>query len=307
MRDSIAWTARELRGKDKTKLADLLEKADKSASLFVRVAYGRENRWEVLVDGESAPRTGLSSDSWWYGLFRDGTSLEAVMFVEGHLGQIYASSEDAAKGLGTQIYAAQKRLGPSVQTHRHQLIGEAKTMSVLWPIVKDIPDRKLVADKDCDLLLAQQKGEAPSSRAEIVVAQRSDERAFSDFVAEMRIEQQGVDPRKVGREAHNARILDAIGAGRALIGKEKDTGRPYFVAEIAPLDATSATLIDVYVPPHYRSRGKLIAQAFWGIAGQPVLGGRDLYYLASDPAFATAAKTTGWKSMSRYRWTITHG
>jgi hypothetical protein len=307
MRETASWTGRELRGKDKAKLAELLEKADKSASLFLRVAFARETRWESLVDGESAPRAGLSTDSWWYGLFRDGTSLEAVMFVEGHVGQLYASSEEAAKGLGNQLYAAQKRLGPSVQTHRHQLIGEGKTMGWVWPIMKDLPDRKVLSDKDCDFLLADQKGDAPSSRAEVIVATRADERAVSDFIAELRIEQVGIDPRKIGREAHTARISDAVGAGRALLGREKDTGRPFFVAEIAPLDAESATLSDVYVPPHYRSRGKLIAQAFWAIGRHPAAGGRSLYFMAADASFATTARSVGWKSLCRYRWTITHG
>lgn len=309
MRDAN-WIGRELRAKDKAKLVELLDAAHRSESLFVKAALARDNRWEARADGDA--RTVPTGDSWWFGVFRDGQTLEAVMFIENHQASVYASSEESAKALANEIYATQKRLGPTIQTYRHQITGEAKMMNLIWPIVKEIPGRRLVIDKDCELLQAnpQSTTAAPSSRAEVVIAQRSDERAVSDFIAELRIEQLGIDPRKLGRDAHLQRVSDAIGQGRALLAKEKDTGRPYFCAELVPLDAVSATLNDVYVPPHYRSRGKLVAQAFWGAARHPLDalgGGHELLHLASDPTFANAAKAAGWKTMTRYRWVVTHG
>jgi len=306
MRDAN-WIGRELRAKDRTKLVDLLEAAHRSESLFVKAAFARDTRWESREDGDA--KTIATGEGWWYGVLRDGTKLEAVMFTENHQAVVYASSEESGRAFAAEFYAMQKRMGPSVQTFRHQFMGESKMMNFIWPVLKEIPGRRLVFDKDCELLRADPETTvaAPSSRAEIVVATRSDERAVSDFIAELRIEQLGIDPRKIGRDAHVQRVSDAIGEGRALLGKEKDTGRPYFCAELVPLDDQTVSLNDVYVPPHYRSRGKLVAQAFWGAARQPLEGDRELVHLASDPTFANAAKAAGFKSMARYRWTVTHG
>lgn len=306
MRDAN-WIGRELRAKDKGKLTDLLEVAHRWESLFVKAAFARDNRWEARVDGEARVAT---HEGWWYGLFRGGTSLEAVMFTENHQATVYVTSEEAAKAFAADVYATQKRLGPSVQTYRHQMMGEAKMMNFIWPVIKDVPGRRLVFDKDCELQRAD-IGEtpAPSSRATLVVAQRADERAVYDFIAELRIEQLGVDPRKIGAAAHAQRVAEAIGEGRALLAKEKDTGRPYFCAELVPLDDQTVALSDVYVPPHYRARGKLVSFAYWAAAREahPLTAGKDMVHLASDPTFANAARGGGWKAATRYRWTVTHG
>lgn len=293
------WIGRELRAKDLKDLPAFIARAPRPASLFVRAALAR----------------GDTDASWWYGVFRGGQSLEAVMAVHNHQGALYAANDEAARGLADELYAQQRRLGPSSgQTHRHQLLGEAKTMGIVWPIMRDLPGRKLVFDKDCDLLQAPSPAStdlpAPSSRVVFDLARPADERVVSDFIAELRIEQLGVDPRKLARDAHMHRVAELLTHGRALIAKEKDSGRPFFVAELAPLTDDTALLSDVYVPPHYRARGKLIAQAFWASARHAcahVPPDAERVYLASDPTFGNAAKTAGWQRISGYRWCVTHG
>ena len=306
MRDAN-WIGRELRGKDKGKLTELLQAAHRWEALYVKAAFARDNRWDARVDGEAAA---AATDGWWYGVFRDGTSLEAVMFAENRQAQVYAVGEEAAKGFAAQLYASQKRIGTTLQTHRHYMTGESKMMNFIWPVLKDLPGRRLVLDKDCELLRAEGgDGAAPSSRASLVVAQRPDERAVSDFLAELQIEQLAMDPRKLGPSAHAHRVATAIGEGRALLAKEKDTGRPFFCAELVPLDEQTVMLSDVYIPAHYRARAKLVAHAFWAAAREPhpLVSGKDLVYLAADSNFATVARTHGWKTVARYRWTVTHG
>lgn len=288
------WIGRELRPADmKAPLTNLVENAPRPASLFVKAALAR----------------GADFSGWWYGVWRDGLTLEAVMAVDNHQGSIYADNEDAARGLANELYAMQKRLGPTGQAHRHQLIGESKTMMVIWPIMKDIPGRKLLSDKDCDLLVgAPDDGStAPSSRVTFDLATRADERIVYDFAADLRIDQMGVDPRKIGRETYGQRITDLIVNGRELIAKEKDSGRPFFVAELQDLSADTMMLTETWVPPHYRARGKLIAHAFWAAARHPAVAGKELVYLASDPTLGGAAKAAGWKRMAGYRWSVTHG
>lgn len=291
MKDST-WIGRELRPNDRSALARVVEGAPRPAALFVKAAHAR---------GEDFP-------GWWFGAWRDGQTLEAVMAVENHQGVIYAQNDEAARGLGQELYASQKRMGPTIQSHRHQLLAESKTMGIIWPIVKDIPGRKLLFDKESELLEGHADDTAaPSSRVTCDTAQRADERVVHDFVAELRIEQLGIDPRKTGRDTHAQRIIDAIAYGRVLIAKEKDSARPFFVAELLPLDASTVQLTDVYVPPHYRSRGKLIAQAFWAAARHPLAAGKELVYLAADSTLSAAAKSAGWKRVAGYRWTATHG
>lgn len=286
------WIGRELRKSDMKALAPLIEAAPHPASLFVRSALAR----------------GEDFKGWWYGVWRDGQRLEAVMAVDNHQGVVWAENEDAARGFGNEFFAMQKRFGPSGQAHRHQLIGETRTMAIVWPLVKDVPGRKLVFDKECDLLRATlDETAAPSSRVNVDLAQRADERIIYDFAAELRIEQMGIDPRKIGRDAHAQRVSDLIAYGRELIAKEKDNGRPYFVAELAPLSDDTVQLTDAWVPPHYRTRGKLLAQAFWAAARHPAVQGKELVYLSSDPIMGGAAKAAGWKRVAGYRWTVTHG
>lgn len=300
------WTGRELRAKDKAKLTELLQTAHRWESIYLRSAFARDNRWEARVDGEARVAT---QDGWWYGLFRDGTNLEAVMYTENHQAQVFATSEEAAKAFAADVYAVQKRLGPSIQTYRHQMMGEAKMMNFIWPVIKELPGRRLVFDKDCELQLSGATEAAPSSRATLTTAQRVDERAVYDFLAELKIEQLGVDPRKLGAAAHAQRVAEAVGEGRAILAKEKDTGRPFFCAELVPLDEQTVALTDVYVPPHYRARGKLVAFAYWAAAQKdhPLTAGKDLVHLANDPTFANAARAGGWKQVARYRWSVTHG
>lgn len=306
MRDAN-WIGRELRAKDKAKLGDLLAAAHRWESQYLRAALARDTRWDARVDGEARVAT---TDGWWYGLFRDGTSLEAVMYTENHQAQVYAASEESAKAFAAELYAMQKRLGPSIQTYRHQMMGEMKMMNFIWPAIKELPGRRLLLDKECELVRAEAGAiPSPSSRAELVLATKNDERAVSDFFAELRVEQLGVDPRKLGAATHAQRVAEAIGEGRALLAREKDTGRPYFCAELAPLDDQTVALSDVYVPAHYRARAKLFAFAFWAAARHLPHSGdaRDLVYLSSDPTFANAARAAGWKGVARYRWTVTHG
>jgi len=286
------WIGRELRKSDTNALTSLVEAAPRPASLFVKAALAR----------------GEDFKGWWYGVWRDGLTLEGVMAVDNHQGSLYADNEEAASGLATEFHGLQKRFGPGGQTHRHQLLGESKTMAIVWPIVKDLPDRKLVFDKGCDLLQAAvDDAPGPSSRVKLDLAQRTDERIIYDFGAELRIEQMGVDPRKVGADAYAQRVIGLIAYGHELIAKEKDTGRPFFVAELAPLSDDTMLLTETWVPPHYRTRSKLVAQAFWAAARHPAVQGKELVYLSSDAAMGTAAKSVGWKRLSGYRWTVTLG
>jgi hypothetical protein len=287
----LTWIGRELRKNDMKALVPLVEAAPHPSGLFVKAALAR----------------GEGFKGWWYGAWRDGQTLEAVIAVENHQGLVYASNDEAARGLAEELYAMQKRFGPSGQPQRHQLLGEAKMMAIVWPIMRDLP-RKLVFDKDCELLQAVvDETPAPSSRVLIDLAQRSDERIVHDFSAELCIEQMGVDPRKTGRDTHSQRVSDLIAYGRELVAKEKDNGRPYFVGELAPLSDRTTMLTDTYVPTHYRARGKLLAQAFWATARHPTVAGKDLVYLGSNPLLTAAAKAAGWKWLAGYRWSVTHG
>ncbi len=287
------WIGREMRPADNNALMDFVARAPRPASLFVKAAAAR----------------GKTYTGWWYGAWRDGTSLEAVMAVDNHQGAIYADNEDAAKGFAEELYGMQKRLGSGGTPHRHQLICETKMMNIIWPIMKELPGRKLLADRDCDLLQSHPEDDtaAPSGRVGFEVATRADERVVFDFAAELRIEQMGIDPRKIGRDAHAQRIADTIAAGRELIAKEKDSGRPFFVAELQEISPETIVLSEAYVPPHYRARGKLIAQAFFAASRHPAVAGKELVYLGSDAALSGAAKAAGWKRISGYRWAITHG
>jgi len=287
------WIGRELRPADMKVLTPFVERAPRPASVFVKASLAR----------------GADFTGWWYGVWRDGQTLEAVMSVDNHQSAIYADNEDAARGLAEELLGMQKRLGPSGQTHRHHLICESRTMMVVWPILKDIPFRKILSDKDCDLLVASPDDDspAPSSRVTVELATRADERMVYDFVADLRIEQQGVDPRKLGREAYGARITNTIANGREIIAKEKDSGRPFFVAELQDLSADTMMLTETWVPPHYRARGKLIAHSFWAASRLPAVAGKELLYLSSDPTLGGAAKAAGWKRMAGYRWSVTHG
>lgn len=287
------WIGRELRRRDDGALGPFLDKAPRPDALFVKAAY---------ASGPDFPGT-------WQGGFRDGTSLEAVMAVDNHRAVIYADNEDAARGFAAEIYAQQKRMGPSIVAHRHQFIATSRTMAWMWPTLKDIPGRKGVLDRECDLYQAQPADDTPASsnRVTVDLAQRADERIVYDFAAELQIEQIGVDPRKLGRDVYAQRVMDLIAYGRELIAKEKDNGRPYFVGELAALDGATMLLTDAWVPPHYRGRAKLVAQAFWAAARHPSVAGRELFYLAPDAAMGAAAKAAGWKRIAGYRWTVTHG
>ena len=182
-------------------------------------------------------------------------------------------------------------------------------MAIVWPIMRELPGRKLIFDKECDLLVAMPADAtpAPSSRVNFDLAQRTDERIVYDFAAELRIEQMGVDPRKIGREAYAQRVVDLIAYGKELIAKEKDSGRPFFVAELSELSDDTLQLTETWVPPHYRARAKLIAQAFWAAARHPAVAGKELVYLSSEATLGGAAKAAGWKRMVGYRWSVTHG
>jgi hypothetical protein len=288
----MAWIGRELGKNDTKSLVPLVERAPRAAALFVQAALARGDAFK----------------GWWYGAWRDGQTLEAVMAIDNHQGSIYADNPDAARGFAEQLFGMQKRFGSGGAAHRHQLIGEARTMSVIWPIVRELPGRKLLLDKECDLLQASRDElPAPSSRVTLELAQRADERILYDFTAELRIEQLGFDPRKIGRDAHVQRVSELVAYGRELIAKEKDNGRPCFVAELAPLSDTTLLLTDAWVPPHYRTRSKLIAQSFWAAARHPAVSGKELVFLAADATLATAAKAVGWKRLAGYRWTVTHG
>ncbi|MFO0750660.1 MAG: hypothetical protein U1F43_34070 [Myxococcota bacterium] len=296
------WFARDLKPTDRAKLTALIEQARRPESIFVRAALER-----FLAGPEPSVRD--PNAPWWWGVFRNATELEAVMVVENHAASIYAANEDAMKTFANELYASQKRISTfGGATHRHQLLGESKGMAYLWNIMKDLPNRKLVTDRECDLLSGATRIEAsPSSRVTLELATRADERAVSDYTAELRLEQFQIDPRKANKDAHAQRCLAAIIEGRQLVAKEKDTGRPFFVAELTPLTKDAVLLDQVYVPPHYRSRGKLIGAAFWSAAALPQTEGKELFYLASDPTMSGAAKAAGWKRQSGYRLVVTIG
>lgn len=285
------WTGRELRAADLPQITSLLEKSKKHESLFVRAALAQ----------------GTAYNGWWYGALKNGTDLGAVMAIENHMGAVYARDEAAANGFGQELYIQQKRMGPANQTNRHQVLGESRVMAKIWSHLKDIPFRKLVSDKECELLSCTARfPECPSSRVEVTSATRADERVIVDFTAEATIERIQADPRKLNRDAHLARCQNTIASGRQLIAKEG--GRPFFVAEIVSLGPGTVLIDHVYIPPHFRARGRLIAAAFWHAAAHPMItAGQEPLTLTNDSAIAQAAKQAGWVRASGYRWVITVG
>ncbi len=289
--DNDRWTGRELRAADMPQITALLEKARKHESLFVRAALAQ----------------GTSFNGWWWGALKNGSDLAAVMAVENHMGAVYARDEEGANGFGLELYTQQKRGGPSNQANRHQLLGESKTMAKIWNHVKDIPFRKLLSDRECELLsCTTRSAECPSSRVEVTSATRADERVIIDFTAESTLERVQADPRKTNRDGHITRCQSTIASGRQLIAKEG--GRPFFVAEIVSLGPGTALIDHVYIPPHFRARGRLIAAAFWHAAAHPMIAaGQEPLTLTTDSAIAQAAKQAGWVRATGYRWVITLG
>jgi hypothetical protein len=278
------WIGRELKPGDREQIGKLLERARLPECLFVKAIFDK----------------GEAFKGWWYGGLRNGTELEAVMAIENHKAQIYAHSEAAARGMGYQLYQQQKRMGPSLQTHRHQLVGEMKTISNIWHYVKDLPERKGISDRTCGLLEAQERPEkCPSSRVELVVATESDLRVVFDMTAEALT-------RKVGREAHWARCQNLIERGLQLIAREE--GRPFFVAELAKQTKDVIMLDRIHAPTQFRSRPRLLAGAFWHAAAlKERLGGRRLFALTTDNALTDGALQAGWTQQATYRWTIALG
>ena len=296
------WFSRDLKLADRARLVALLDDARRPDAVFVRAALER------LSQGEAAARD--PSAMWWWGVFKNASDLEAVMAVENHSACVYSANEDAMKAFANELYGMQRRSGQSAMSaaQRHQWLGESKSMMHFWSVMKDLPNRKVVTDRECDLMTVGERPDAsPSSRITLELATKGDERSVSDYTAELRLEQFQIDPRKANREAHATRVAQTIAEGRQLVGKEKDTGRPFFVAELAPLTKDSLLLDQVYVPPHYRSRGKLMGGAFWAAAALPQLAGKELYYLAPDATLSGAAKSAGWKRVTGYRLIMTHG
>ncbi|MCC6620494.1 MAG: hypothetical protein IT385_04525 [Deltaproteobacteria bacterium] len=294
------WFARDVKAQDRAKLTALIEGAHRAESIYIRGALER-----FLANPDAGARD--PNALWWWGVFRNGTELEAVMAVENHVALVYAANEEAMKTFANELYAMQKRVGQGGGgTHRHQILGESKNIAILWNVMKDLPGRKLVTDRECDLMSGSERAAAsPSSRITFDRATRADERTVVDYLAEIRLEQLQIDPRKVNKDAHTQRCMNAIADGRVWLGREKDTGRPFFAAELTPLTSDALLLDQVYVPPHYRSRGKLMGGAFWAAAG--IAEDKELYYLAQDKTLGEAAKSAGWKRRSGYRWVVSLG
>jgi len=285
------WVGRELRPGDRDAIGKLLERAPLDESLMVQAAFDRNEAFK----------------GWWYGGLRNGTALEAVMAIDNHTAQIYARTDAAARGMGYELFQQQKRMGPGLQTHRHQLIGELKTISNIWHFVKDLPTRKPISDRTCAMHEATERiDKCPSSRVEFGVAVESDMRVIFDMTAESITEQIQVDPRKVGRDAHWARCERLVQKGLQLIGR--DEGRPFFVAELAKQTRDVIMLDKIYVPMQFRSRTRLIAGAMWHAAGLAErLGGRRLFAFTTDLALTEAAVQAGWSNGTTYRWAIALG
>ncbi len=290
--DDDKWTGRELRPGDLEAVGRLLERARLPEAVFVKAAFEK----------------GEAFKGWWYGGLRNGTELEAVMAIENHKAQIYAHSEAAARGLGHELYQAQRRLGTGGgPSHRHQLVGEMKTISNIWHYMKDVPGRKPISDRTCGLLEIRERAEkSPSSRVDFQVAVESDMRVVFDMTAEALTEQIQLDPRKVGRDAHWNRCQGLVQRGLQLIAREE--GRPFFVAELARQTRDVILLDRVFVPAQFRSRGRLIAGAFWHAAGLASrIGGRRLFALTTDQSLTDAAQVAGWDQIATYRWAIALG
>jgi len=292
------WYARELKAQDRAKLEELVTGAHRGESIYLRGALER-------LQAEGASRD--PNAAWWWGVFRNGTELEAAMSVENHLGLVYGANEEAMKAFASELFAMQKRLGTfGGGTHRHQLLGESRALAVVWNVMKDLPGRKLVSDRECELLSGAERAAAsPSTRIVFERATRADERTVVDYLAENRLEQLQLDPRKVNKDAHTQRCMAAVADGRVWLGKEKDSGRPFFAAELTPLTKDAVLLDQLYVPPHFRSRGKLVGGAFWAAAA--LSSDKEVFCLAHDKTLIEAAKSAGWKRKSGYRWIITLG
>ncbi len=291
--DEDRWTGRELKPTELTGVGALLERGRLADTFLVKGA---------LEKGEAFK-------GWWYAGLRNGTELEAVMAVENHKAFIYAHSEAAARGMGYELYQQQKRMGSAMQaTHRHQILGEMKTISNIWHYLKDLPDRKAISDRTCGLLeVGSDRAEkSPSSRVELSVATESDLRLVFDMTAEAITEQIQLDPRKAGRDAHWARCESIIARGLQVIAREE--GRPFFVAELARQTKDIILLDRVHVPTQFRSRSRLLAGAFWHAAGLVSrIGGRRLFALTTDGALTEAAQQAGWRLASTWRWAIALG
>lgn len=254
-------------------------------------------RYETLLLGPLLQATRAQATTvWWYGALAGGTSLQAVMGIEGHAAVIHGRSEAALDAMAKEALHAQRTAMPAPAA-RHQLLGEARSLGRFWNIFKDL-GRQVVLDRARPLFGAVPGMERPSQRATVAIATAADAKLVAELTAEYALEAYGVDPRRTARAAHERRTADVIAAGRQIVAREGP--KPVLVAEIRSLDAATVLLEAVYVPKALRSLPKLVGGALVGATELALARGAEALFFAELETVAEAAAKAGFPERARY-------
>ena len=118
-------------------------------------------------------------------------------------------------------------------------------------------------------------------------------------------EDTGKDPRRTEPRGHQAFCTQAIEGKRIIIGREES--RPVFVAEIVQINDKMARLTNVFIPPAFRTRKRLIGGALYKTKFAPPVRDKELIYFAPSPQMVEAAQLAGYQEHRVYRSITTLG
>jgi len=248
----------------------------------------------------AALEEGDAYKGWWFGAMENG-ELEALVSIVGTKANIHASSGDAAEAVARTLLGNQKH-NKSAAAHRHEVMGDERTMARFWPTFREI-DRKVLVDQPRFLMGGGGDNgplESCSKRMILGYATHHHQRLMEDFLGEVVLEKFGVDPRRSNRAAHNKNVAALIASGRQLLGYEKD--KPVFVAELVDINDTMVELQNVWVPVALRSRKRLIGGAFAQATALPHCQGKEVLVMAANTGMHEAAKRAGMEQRAAFRF-----
>lgn len=238
-------------------------------------------------------------EGWWYGAVDAGTShVRAIMCIQNSRASMYSGS-DIATDVMAKTLLKQQQILHAYQTKRHILFGYKATVDKFWRVFRMI-DRQVVQNAPRDLLRSEGKSldKPPSKRVKTRLATAADQKLVSEFLAEYMVENEGHDPRRMGRSAHDRRVSDLIGEERLVVAREGD--RPVFICELRELEPGSILLDNIYVPLPFRQRKRLIAGALYDAQELGIAAGKEVLFFGSD-AISAAGERAGYEQKLVYQ------
>lgn len=237
---------------------------------------------------------------WWYGCVHVETQeLRGLACVETRTANIYATTDQAAAYMGTQLLKNQSNM-PSHKPQRHTVFGEKRTVDVFWETFQFIK-RTVDSDRLRILVGTEQPAEKLRDTVTVSVATEREFKLVREFRGEWATEMNQFDPRRLNPASHDAHCKAIIASGRQLVARKG--GKPIFIAELVPQTEGRILIDRVFVPRPFRTFKKMAATALIGCTELALEQGTEaLLFADKDDAFSQKlAELAGYEERGTYR------